>query len=462
VKQEAVCRQWPTDCFFILGNGLRKWPSEYKLSRLLLGKSFSLSVYKTAKGIDTSHVFKTVHPNSEASGLNGTMKPESRNGEAKPKAPKTMEDVWPRKSHTAWKRYGLAFVTTMVALAIDLVLRTFLNESSIVLYVVAAMLSASYGGFRAGLAVVVMADLTNVLHSYNPHFSLAVGVHGFERLVIFTAVGLLVSWLEHRSRRAEEAFRVINRDLEKRVRARTAALEESNKQLEDFSYSLAHDLRGPLRTMEGFADILNSDHGNELSDDARGCVRKIQLSAQRMGQLILDLLAYTHLARAELKMQKIHLGRLIESVLSRMDGEIKRSGSVINVRNPLPTVVSDLDTLDNALMNLLTNAIKFSRTGGIPRVEVWAEERYAGVTRLWVADNGIGIDPEYQGKIFGLFERLHDKDSYEGTGIGLALVKMGVERMGGRVGVESRPGEGSRFWIELPTDITEKPEEQFA
>src|SRR5262249_39911084 len=160
-----------------------------------------------------------------------------------------------------------------------------------------------------------------------------------------------------------------------------------NKQLEDFSYSLAHDLRGPVRSMEGFADILNADYGDQLSDDARDCARKIQLSAQRMGQLIMDLLAYTRLARAELKRQKVHLGRLIESLLTRMDGEIKRCQAVVHVRNPLPTVISDLDALDNALMNLLTNAIKFSPPGGTPHVEVWAEDRYEGMTRLWVQDN---------------------------------------------------------------------------
>lgn len=330
---------------------------------------------------------------------------------------------------------------------LDLLMKSTLGATTAGLFVLGAMVSAWYGGLGPGVASTAVACLFNIL--FFPHFSLSLGVHGYERLALFSMVGLLVSWLTSRKRVAEERLRELNDKLETRVNVRTAALLESNSQLEEYCRTLAHDLRGPLRSMQGFAHLLLEESGRQLDATGRDYAQRIATSSERMGELILDMLEYSQISRAQYRLEKIDLTKLVEGVLERSADEIKKVQGVVTQKTPLPGVVGDRGTLENALINLIANALKFRDPQIPPRVQIWAEAGPERV-RLWVEDNGIGIAPEYQERIFGVFERLHKNDAYAGTGIGLAMVKKAVERMGGGVGVESTLGKGSRFWIELP------------
>jgi signal transduction histidine kinase len=249
-------------------------------------------------------------------------------------------------------------------------------------------------------------------------------------------------------KRAEEVIHRLNQTLERRVAERTAALKETNEQMEAFCYSVSHDLRAPLRAMQGFSQALLEDYEQQLDETGREFARRIVKSAEHMDSLIQDLLAYSRLSRLELKFEPVELDTVMASVLSVLSEEQKRKDARIEVKRPLPQVVGHPATLEQVLTNLISNALKFVAPNVVPRVDVWGEAG-DGWVRLWVEDNGIGIEPEFHERIFRVFERLHGAGTYPGTGIGLAIVRKAIERMGGRVGVSSAAGRGSRFWIEL-------------
>jgi hypothetical protein len=267
-------------------------------------------------------------------------------------------------------------------------------------------------------------------------------------------VGTTIDFHEERS--ALEEVRRLNAALERRVEERTAQLERVNGQLADangeleaFAYSVAHDLRAPLRGMTGFSKALLDDHGDQLDETARGYAVRITRSAAHLDDLINDLLAYSRLAREEIRPEPVNLEGVTSGVLRQLEPELGSALSRVTVERPLPTVRGHGAVLTQVLGNLIGNALKFVPPGTEPRVTVRAEDR--GTTaRILVEDNGIGIRPEHHERVFRVFERLHGRKAYPGTGIGLAIVKKGIERLGGSLGVESEPGGGSRFWFELP------------
>jgi len=247
--------------------------------------------------------------------------------------------------------------------------------------------------------------------------------------------------------RAEEAR--LRGALEEQVAQRTKALGRSNAQLDAFAYTVSHDLRAPLRAMEGFARILLDDYATELGDKGRGYATRIVAASERMERLINDLLAYSRLQRYDASLRLVDMAAL--ALRAAEEARADEGPMVtIDVDTPLPPVLAEPVILGQVLSNLVGNAAKFRKPNSAGHVRVWAE-RNADRVKLWVEDDGIGITADHQVGIFNVFERLHSQEAYPGTGIGLAIVKKGMECMGGSCGVESALGIGSRFWIELET-----------
>ena len=236
--------------------------------------------------------------------------------------------------------------------------------------------------------------------------------------------------------------------LEKRVAERTASLQQAIAQMEEFSYSVSHDLRGPVRAMKGYAQVALEDYGNVLDSKGRDILDRIVRGSSRMERLIHDILTYTRLARADNQVQPVSVDKLVPELIQQYS-EMQPPHADISIRQPLHSVLAHEPSLAQAISNLLANGVKFVARGTTPRLQIWTEPRN-GAVRLWIEDNGIGIKPEYQHRLFGMFERVHQDKSYDGTGIGLAIVRKAVERSGGRVGVESDGITGCSFWIELP------------
>jgi len=204
-----------------------------------------------------------------------------------------------------------------------------------------------------------------------------------------------------------------------------------------------------LRAMEGFAAILLDEFGDKLGEQGQRYAQRIVDAATRMEDLIQGLLAYSRLTSSDLHLQRVELASLVERVAAELRESPDYAAAQIDIQPPFPAVRAHPTVLGQIVSNLLSNAVKFVPKDRVPTVRAWSE-RQGEYVRLWVEDNGIGIDPEHQDKIFNVFQRLHGPDAYPGTGIGLAIIHKGAERMGGRSGVISEPGQGSRFWVELP------------
>ncbi len=255
---------------------------------------------------------------------------------------------------------------------------------------------------------------------------------------------------------AEAALQRLNATLEQQVAARTAQLTELNQELETFTYSVSHDLRAPLRVMYGFAQALQEDYGDQFDDLARTYSDRISENAMHMSGLIDDLLNYSRLTQTQIRLQPTDLNRVVQTALQQLDADIQARQVVFHVAD-LPPVMAQRSILTQAVANLISNAIKFVQPPMQPIVRISAQVEENSV-RLSVEDNGIGIAPEHQDRIFRVFERLHGIETFPGTGIGLAIVRRGLDRMGGRVEVESQLGHGSRFSIVLPLALDSHPD----
>lgn len=246
----------------------------------------------------------------------------------------------------------------------------------------------------------------------------------------------------------QESLRQLNTSLESRVAERTAELQSLNQSLESFVYSVSHDLKTPLRGVEGYSRLLQEDYDKQLDDEGRLFINNIRDGIKRMNELIDDLLAYSRMERRKLETSPLDLNIMLSNVLAERAHDLDARGVKIDVDLPPLTVHADADGLTMVLRNLLENALKFSRHSPQPHIEIGANQEGEVVT-LWVKDNGIGFDMKYHERIFEIFQRLHRLEDYPGTGIGLALVKKAMERMGGKVWAESKLGEYAKFYLTL-------------
>jgi len=272
-------------------------------------------------------------------------------------------------------------------------------------------------------------------HCYRWHLSRAHAMRGAE--------GRVVMWIGSNTdiddqKRAEKTLDAL-------VSERTAKLEQTLGELEGFSYSITHDLRAPLRAMEGFSHLLLEGHAAHLDETGKDLLRRIATSASRMDLLIQDVLVYSRFLQKDLKLEPVNVEKLVRGMFETYF-DFQEPEAEVTVTGVLPTVLGNEAALTQCFSNLLHNAVKFVTPGTKPRVRISAEEKGERV-RFWIADNGIGIKPNYFKTIFGIFQRLGT--TFAGTGIGLAIVRKAAEGMSGAVGVESEPGQGSRFWLEL-------------
>jgi signal transduction histidine kinase len=257
-------------------------------------------------------------------------------------------------------------------------------------------------------------------------------------------------------RAANAALQELNASLEQRIAEHTTPLQmvnqelsQLNQELESFTAIVSHDLKAPLRVIDGYSQLLSRFHASRLDDDGRQCIQNIRAAIRQMNFLIDDLLAYTHIERKPLHYTIIDLDSIITEILNTYTDQIIGRGVIVERELRCSRLRGDTTGITIALRNLIDNALKFSQYVPQPRLTIGSDIQHNAV-RLWVKDNGIGFDMRDHDRIFTIFQRLHPQEAYPGTGMGLAIVRKAIERMGGRVWAESSPGVGATFYLEIP------------
>ncbi len=391
-------------------------------------------------------------------------------------------------------RYGVALALVLLAFIVHYSLRLLLGDHLVFLAFLPAVLTAAWvGGFGPGILVLALGLVLGDFVFLPRRFEFVPSSTAeFSSLLVYLFVGVAgVAFIdrsqrirhtlrvseaqkqalesevterhrvenslrssETRLRAAQQELQIYANKLEERVADRTANLTESVAALENVLHHIAHDLRAPIRAMYSFTELLLEQYGSRFDARGKSYAVRIADACRRMDKLTSALLEYGGLAHEPVSLVQVDLNEIFQQVLALCEPQVKGRSAQIELEQPLPKVTADPALLERALAHLIRNALKFVPTWGRPRIEVWGESK-GDTVRVHIRDHGIGIKPQYLARIFSAFERLPDNgESYDGTGIGLAIVKRCVERMGGQVGVESTPGVGSRFWIELKTDLS--------
>ena len=370
------------------------------------------------------------------------------------------------KPLSAIQSYGLAVVSVAAALGASLLLdRIHFGGVQVALFLFSSAITAWYGGGRAAALALVLSCMGFDYFFTEPLYSLTITRTDIPYFISFASFAILVSWfaavrrsveqelvhsrddlkkeLAERKQREEE-IRALNEELGKR----STELEAINKELEAFAYSVSHDLRAPLRHMSGFTELLQKNAAAVLNEKSQRYIGMIMESAKRMGTLIDDLLSFSRIGRAETHKKIVSLDKLVQEALS----EVRQETDGRNIEwkvGALPAWYGDDSMLRLALINLISNAAKFTRTRPKAEIEIGCQDQKPDQVVIFVRDNGVGFNMKYANKLFGVFQRLHPTEAFEGTGIGLATVQRIVHRHGGRVWAEGLVDEGATFYFSL-------------
>ncbi len=356
------------------------------------------------------------------------------------------------RSPPLWSGLVVAVVATAAGCSVDALLRSIFGPEPFLLSFGAVILSAWYGGWVPGLVATVLAGLSVEWFIITPFES--VDRPTVVRLSVFLFNGTITSLLVRRLRRArdqartsEAALAALNHELDLRVQDRTARLAGTVAELEAFNHTLAHTLRGPLRAVEGFADVLREDQAARLDDEGRRHLDRMSEAVRHMDHLVNDLLEHSRLGRVPIPLAAVPVeAMLADAVALALERTQHPRAPGVRLEPGLPEVVANRALLTRVMAELITNALVHGN-GADVRARAFVTARHV---RLQVEDHGPGIPAPHRERVFGLFERLSPRMPHAGTGSGLAIVRRAVERMGGNSGVETTPGGGSTFWITLP------------
>lgn len=354
---------------------------------------------------------------------------------------------------SALTRYGLAVVLFGVLLGISLLLNSLDYKVNLTVLVVIALVAASwYGGKGPGIFLTVLLEIATIILTPIPA-DVSVPRIVFSYISVLLVLLLIVFLIsgrksaEQRLRDQGDELRHLNETLEQRVNERTLELEAANGELESFSYSVSHDLRSPLRAIDGFSAALLEDYPDKLDAKGQLYLNHVRAASQNMAQLIEDLLKLARVTRAEISRTNVDMSTIAREILSELQkGEPLRSAQ-FEIQDNM-NAYADERLLKVVLQNLLDNAWKFTSKIPTTKIEV-GESPNGNKTEFFIRDNGAGFDMAYADKLFGAFQRLHSASEFEGTGIGLATVQRVVRKHGGLIRAESAVGEGTGFYFTL-------------
>jgi signal transduction histidine kinase len=382
---------------------------------------------------------------------------------------RTLAD-WTRKRqsvHSPFLRYGLSIVCVAIALGLSLLAQYYqFRDIEVPLFSLAVAIATWYAGIGPSVLAVLLSAACFTYFFTEPLYVFEVSPRDIPYFLVFVAWAAIIASVgavrrrieanlretrdrlqievEHRAQREDE-IRNLNQELVKRA----AELETTNKDLESFSYSVSHDLRAPLRHLVGFSELLQKQTASLLDDKNRRYLQTILEAAKKMGNLIDDLLAFSRVGRAETKGTLISLEQLVSEAVAELGPEMKGREIAWKI-GALPVCYGDRSLLKLVVVNLVSNAIKFTRMRTRAEIEIGCVGRNRDEVEIFVRDNGAGFDMQYVNKLFGVFQRLHLPEEFEGTGIGLATVQRIVHRHGGKVRAEGAVDEGATFYFSLP------------
>jgi signal transduction histidine kinase len=372
-----------------------------------------------------------------------------------------------QRIHSPILRYGFSVVSVAIALGVALALRSYqFREVELPVLTVAIALSTWYAGSGPSVVAVLLSTACFAYFFTEPIYSFEISPSDLPYFLIFVGWAALVASFSAVRRRIEDSLRQARdnlqveleerrhredqiRKLNKELGERAAELEATNKELESFAYSVSHDLRAPLRHMVGYSELLQRQASSLLDEKSQRFIRTILDSAKRMGNLIDDLLAFSRIGRAETKKTKVDLAQLVKEVVAEI-GQDTKSREIAWKIGALPVCYGDRSMLRLVVVNLVSNAVKFTRIRTPAEIEIGCVDRNKKEVEVFVRDNGAGFDMRYVNKLFGVFQRLHLAEQFEGTGIGLATVQRIIHRHGGNVRGEGAVDQGATFYFSLP------------